>query len=65
MLSHISLPPHDCSSAGSSVHGISQARILRWVAVSYSRDLPNPGIEPISPAAPALSGRFFTTEAPG
>ena len=28
-------------------------------------DLPNPGIEPISPASPALAGRFFTTEPPG
>ena len=57
--------PMDCSPPGSSVHGISQAGILRWVAISYSRDLPNPGIEPVSLAAPALSGRFFTTEAPG
>ena len=28
-------------------------------------DLPNPGIEPTSPASPALVGRFFTTEPPG
>ena len=28
------------------------------------RDLPDPKIEPISPAAPALAGRFFTTEPP-
>ena len=27
----------DCSLSGSSVHGISQARILEWVAISYSR----------------------------
>ena len=26
----------DCSPVGSSVHGISQARILKWVAISYS-----------------------------
>ena len=31
-------------------HGILQARILEWIAVSFSRDLPNPGIEPRSPA---------------
>ena len=24
-------------------------------------DLPNPGIEPVSPVSPALAGRFFTT----
>ena len=28
-------------------------------------DLPNPGIEPMSPVSPALAGRFFTTEPPG
>ena len=28
-------------------------------------DLPNPGIEPVSPVTPALAGRFFTTESPG
>ena len=32
------------------VHGILQARILEWVAFLFSRDLPNPGIEPRSPA---------------
>ena len=32
----------DCSPPGSSVHEISQARILEWVAIG---DLPNPGIE--------------------
>ena len=30
-----------------------------------SGDLPNPGIEPASPAAPALAGEFFTTVPPG
>ena len=29
--------PMDCHSPGSSVHGISQARILEWVAISPSR----------------------------
>ena len=28
----------DCRPPGSSVHGISQARILEWVAVSFSRE---------------------------
>ena len=46
--------PVDCSSPSSSVHGILQARILEWVAISSSRDLPNPGIEPMSPASPLL-----------
>ena len=38
----------DCSPLGSSVHGISQARIVECVAVSFSRA--NLGIEPGSPA---------------
>ena len=29
--------PVDCSLVGSSVHGILQARILEWVAISFSR----------------------------
>ena len=29
--------PVDCSPPGSSVHGILQARILEWVAISFSR----------------------------
>ena len=29
--------PMDCSPLSSSVHGILQARILEWVAISYSR----------------------------
>ena len=28
--------PVDCSPPGSSVHGILQARILEWVAISFS-----------------------------
>ena len=52
----------DCSSPGSSIHGVSQARILEWVAISFSKDLPEPGIEP---ASPELAGGFFTTEPEG
>ena len=37
----------------SAVCGISQARILEWVILSFSRDLP--GIEPMSPVSPALA----------
>ena len=38
-----------------SVHGILQARILEWVPIPSSGDLPNPGIEPESPALQADS----------
>ena len=29
--------PMDCSLPGSSLHGILQARVLEWVAISFSR----------------------------
>ena len=41
---------HHKDSPGSSVHGILQARILEWIAVPSSRDLPDPGIKLASPA---------------
>ena len=41
----IPFDPLDCSPPGSSVHGILQARILEWVAIPFSRDLPDPKIE--------------------
>ena len=40
----------DCRPPGSSVQGISQARTLEWVANPSPGDLPDPGIEPTSPA---------------
>ena len=42
--------PLNYSLPGLSVHGILQARILKWVAVPFFKDLSNPGIEPGSPA---------------
>ena len=45
-LEHLSMPaqscltlcdPMDCSLSGSSVHGIFQARVLEWIAISFSR----------------------------
>jgi len=55
----------DSNPPGSSVHAIFQARILEWDTISYSRDLPNPGIELASLGSPALAGRFFITAPPG
>ena len=55
--------PMDCSLPGSSIHGLFQARILEWVAISFSRGgLPNPGIEPRSPA---LQEDALPSEPPG
>ena len=52
----------DCSPSGSSVHGISQARTLEWIAISFSRGSSRPrGQTHIS----CTAGRFFTTEPPG
>ena len=42
--------PMDYSPPGSSVHGIRQAGILELVAFPSPGDLPDPGIEPRSPA---------------
>ena len=36
------------------VHGIFLARILEWIAICPPGHLPDPGIEPLSPASPAL-----------
>ena len=61
-----SLRPHGLYSLpGSSVHGISQARILEWVAISSLGDLPDPGIKPLSSASPALAGRFLIIDPSG
>ena len=51
--------PMDCSPSGPSVHGLLQASLLEWVAISFSEDLPNPGIKPRSPALQAYL-LFFT-----
>ena len=48
-------------SVASSVHGISQARILALPFPSPG-DLPDPATEP---TCAALAGKFFTTEPPG
>ena len=46
--------PMDCSLPGFSVHGILQARILEWeIPFPSPGDLPEPGIEPGSPALEA------------
>ena len=54
--------PMACSLPCSSVCGILQARILEWVAISFSRRSSNPWIELVSPA---LADGVFTTEPPG
>ena len=48
-----SLMPQGLQLTSSSVHGISQARILEWVAISFSRQ----SSPPKSLVCPALAGR--------
>ena len=54
--------PMGCSPPGSSVHGISQARILEWVAISYSRGSFQPRDRTL---LSCITGRFFTAKPPG
>ena len=44
----------DCSPPGFPGHVIFPARILEWVVISSSGDIPDPGIEHVSPVFPAL-----------
>ena len=52
-----SLRPMDCSLPGSSVHGIFQARILEWVAISFSRVSSRHRDQTL---VSRIAGRFFT-----
>ena len=47
---------------GSFAHGTLQARILEWLAIPFFKDLPDPGIEPRSPA---LQADLPLSEPPG
>ena len=49
--------PMDCSLPSSSVHGILQARILEWVATSFSRGFSQPKYWT---QVSSIAGRFFT-----
>ena len=51
----------NCNPPGSSVHGISQARILEWVAISSSRGSFWPMDQTLISYSSCIAGRFFTT----
>ena len=53
--------PVDCNPSDSSVYGILQARILEWVAISYSKGSSQARMEPVSLASSALAGGFFNS----
>ena len=54
--------PMDYSLQNSSAHGISQARLLEWVAISFSRA---PSQRRDWTCVSCIAGRFFTTEPQG
>ena len=57
--SHVTLcDPKDCSPRGSSVRGISQARILEWVAFFFCRGFSQPRVS-------CITGGLFIPEPPG
>ena len=45
--------------------GFPRLRTLEWVAVSFCKDLPNPGMDQVSPISPVLADEFFTAEPAG
>ena len=45
--------------------GFSRQEYWSGLPLSPPGDLPDPGIELVSPVSPALTGGFFTTEPPG
>ena len=53
--------PMDCSPPGFSIHGISQARTLEWVAIFFFRESSQPRDQN---QVSCIAGRFFTTWAP-
>ena len=54
--------PMDCSLLGFSVDGILQARILEWIAITFSRRSPQPRDQTL---VSCITGRFFTIWATG
>ena len=54
--------PMDCNPPGSSVCGIFQSRILKWISISFSRRSSQPRDWT---CVFCTAGRFFTTVPPG
>ena len=54
----------DCSLPGPSVHGISQTRILEWVAMPSSRGSSQPRDQTHISCGSCVAGGFFTPEPP-
>ena len=56
--------PMDYSLPGSSIHGIFQARILEWVAISFSKGSSWPRNQTYVSSSTLIAYGFFTTETP-
>ena len=57
--------PMDCSPPDSSVHGISQARMLEWFTMPSSRGSSQPRDPTCISCASCVAGGFFISEPPG
>ena len=51
--------PMDHSPPGPTVHGFPRQEYCSGLPCPPPRDLPHPGIEPMSLTSPALAGKFF------
>ena len=67
LLSHVQLfcDPVDSSLPGSPIHGISQARLQEWVAISSSSGSFRPRDPTHVSCISCIADRCFTTEPPG
>ena len=58
------LRPHkNCSLPGSSIHGVFEARILEWLAISFSKGFSLPRDQPHVFCISCIAGRFYHWEA--
>ena len=60
-----SLTPRTVAHQAPLSMGFSRQECWSGLPFPLPGDLPDPGIELVSPSSPALAGRFFTTEPPG
>ena len=65
VVSNSLLPPWTVAFQAPQSMVVSMQEYWNELPFPPPRDLPNPGIKPMSPTFPALAGRFFTTEQPG
>ena len=67
VLNHVQLSATPWTAARQIPLSMEFSRQGYWSGLPFSTpvDLPDPGIEPLSPMLPALAAGFFTTEPPG